>query len=93
MGKKYAPIRQETTEMIITANPEEIWLKRGENLKIRLNPTEISITIATLLYLFAGGIIMAINIAYNAIERAEIMLSGRIFPDRLPRIVPRDQNI
>ena len=40
---------------------------------------------------FAGGTIIAINIPYIAIPRAETSIAGRIFPATAPRRVPRLQ--
>ena len=52
---------------------------------------EIKTMVPMILLSCAGGIMIAINIPYNATLSALTIRSGRIFPDTTPRKVPSVQ--
>ena len=91
MGKKNAPSAEEVTPQIIITHPLPTLLNNGTNLNKQEIATEIKIILAIGFESRAGGIIIAINIAYNAIPSADIIVAGRMLLAKAPKTVPPTQ--
>lgn len=87
-GKKAAPTAEIITVKIIVFIPSEICMscsqREDTKLNKKLQKTSENITLS----LFAAGIIIAINIPYNATEKAETSLTGNTSPAIAPKNVP-----
>ncbi len=72
--------------------PDDVVDSTGSISKMKLDSIEIIMTDIRILFLFAGGIMMEINIAYKARLSARMTWSGKMFPDIAPRNVPNTQD-
>ena len=79
------------TAQIIIAKPLGTFESTGINLNAQLRAIAVKMQSRVGRLFFAGGTIIAINIPYIAIQRAETSIPGRIFPATAPRRVPRLQ--
>ena len=76
---------------MMTFIPVEIPERKGILVKRKLSTIEITTSAATTMFSRAGGMIMARNMAYRAMERDEVTTLGRISPIIPPRAVPNTQ--
>ena len=92
-GHRKAPIPAAIIVDIIVLNPLEIKLNSGIYLSRRFIAIEITIIIKMGRDFFAGGTIIAINMAYKAIPIALLMESGSAEQVKAPKAVPKLQPI
>ena len=87
-GNKNVPMPAARTDAIMILKPEDIKLNIGKYFIIHVIAIDISTIISTGRECFEGGMISAINIAYNAIPIAPFKLSGSIPVEKAPSTVP-----
>lgn len=90
-GQKKAPIPAPKIVAVIILNPLDIKLKSGMYLSAIFMQIEIRIIIKIDRDFLAGGIMIAINMAYKAIPIAPLMDSGSAELVNAPKVVPKLQ--
>ena len=90
-GNNIAPIAEETTPQIIITQPLLKLANVGTYLNMHDIQTAITIIFAIGDDFFAGGIIIAINIAYKAIPNAPRIEGGKKLLENAPMVVPPTQ--